>query len=336
MKILRVGFKNINSLKLEESISFTDAPLGDSGLFAIVGDTGSGKTTLLDAITLALYGKVARDAQATDLMSYGATDSYAETDFETVQGRFRSKWTIWRSRGKAEGKVQGPKRELSKWNEDKKEYEIVAEKIREVDEKVEAVSGLDYVRFTKSVLLSQGDFAAFLKSKENERSDLLERITGTEIYTQLSIAAFQKKREEEQKLSRLEMERDAQKLLDPEEAKALKSEVKNFEKEQKEIKRHLETKTAVLTAVREVEKLNFQKEKLAERKADLEREKSLAKTGFEKLELHRKLRPLAPELALFQENFEKKLNLETQLKRLKINKLEEEDRLGLLSQKIGN
>lgn len=334
MKILRVGFKNINSLNIEESIDFAATPLSDSGLFAIVGDTGSGKTTLLDAITLALYGKVAREAMPGDLMSYGTADSYAEVDFETLKGAFRSKWSIWRSRGKVDGKIQGPRRELSKWNDRKSEYEIIAEKISEVNSKVEEVSGLDYVRFTKSVLLSQGDFAAFLKSKENERSDLLERITGTEIYTALSMASFQKKREEEGKLSRLEMERDARKVLNPEEVKILKTEAKELGKEHARVKVELEAKKEILSAVLSVEKLNFRKEKLKERKAELEKEKNFAKVGFEKLELHRKLRPLAPELALFQESLSKKAALDIQLKQLEISRLDSESKVDFLTEKL--
>jgi exonuclease SbcC len=73
----------------------------------------------------------------------------------------------------------------------KQEFEIVAEKISDCKTYIEAVTGLDFGRFSRSVLLSQGDFAAFLKASERERSELLEQITGTAIYTQLSKAAYE-------------------------------------------------------------------------------------------------------------------------------------------------
>ena len=55
MKILTLRLKNLNALKGEWKIDFTQSPFIDNGLFAITGPTGAGKTTLLDAICLALY-----------------------------------------------------------------------------------------------------------------------------------------------------------------------------------------------------------------------------------------------------------------------------------------
>jgi exonuclease SbcC len=69
--------------------------------------------------------------------------------------------------------------------------EILAEKSAEMDRLIEERTGLDAQRFLRSVLLAQGQFAAFLKAKPNERAELLEKITGTEIYTELSKLAFE-------------------------------------------------------------------------------------------------------------------------------------------------
>ncbi len=221
MRITSIHIKNLNSLKSEVNIDFDKPPLGNTGLFAITGDTGAGKTTLLDAITLALYGKVPRNKDVKEVLSYGATECLAEVVFEHNANRYLAKWTLHRARGKVDGKIQGPKRELAIWDEENQVFDIIAEKINEVNEQVEQITKLDYQRFKRSVLLAQGDFAAFLQSDERERSDLLERITGTEIYSQISEAAYQREKLERSQLEQLDLQIKATALLTPEEVDAL-------------------------------------------------------------------------------------------------------------------
>ena len=60
MKLLKIAFKNINSLRGEHKIDFTKEPFLQNSLFAITGPTGSGKTTILDVISLALWNQVPR------------------------------------------------------------------------------------------------------------------------------------------------------------------------------------------------------------------------------------------------------------------------------------
>ena len=232
MKVLKIALKNLNSLKLETTIDFVGRPLGDVGLFAIVGDTGAGKTTILDALTLGLYGKIHRNKDENEVLSYGTTEGYAEVEFWAKENIYRSKWLVWRARGKLDGNIR-TKRELAKWHPKKKKFEIIAEKIREIDEKVEGISGLDYQRFCKSVLLSQGDFAAFLKADERDRSNLLERITGTEIYSQISIAAYQRHKLEQEKINDFKKELDALKILDKESLRELKKALEELQVEAK-------------------------------------------------------------------------------------------------------
>ncbi|GJM32000.1 MAG: hypothetical protein DHS20C18_10010 [Saprospiraceae bacterium] len=216
MKILKLTLQNLNSLRLEQEIDFLGPPLGDTGLFAITGDTGAGKTTILDAITLALYGKIHRNKDVKEVLSYGAVESLAEVEFKTGEGVFRAHWSLRRARQKIDGNFQPPNRLLSKASIIKGEevFKIVAEGQREVDKEIESITGLDFDRFSRSVLLSQGDFAAFLKANEKDRSDLLERITGTDIYSRLSRAAFERYKEEGALLDTLKKELEGLRLLD--------------------------------------------------------------------------------------------------------------------------
>lgn len=199
MKIHSISVYNINSLKGSSTIDFTQSPLSDCGLFAITGPTGAGKTTLLDAMTLALYGEVPRKADTESVMSHGCGECSAEVVFETAKGIYKAKWSARRARNKADGKFQGVDRELSDWPSG----ENIFTKIAEVNSRIQEITGLSKDQFLKSVLLAQGDFTAFLKAKPNERADILEKMTSTEEYRELSVRAFERKRKEEREMQRL-------------------------------------------------------------------------------------------------------------------------------------
>jgi DNA repair protein SbcC/Rad50 len=306
MRILSVGIKNLNSLKLETNISFDKPPIANSGLFAITGDTGAGKSTILDALTLGLYGRVHRNKDVKEVMSYGATDSYAEIEFSVKNEIYRAKWNIWRARGNAEGNILGPNRELAKWNSKKKEFEIIAEKIREVDESVEAITGLDYDRFSRSVVLSQGDFAAFLKAGEKERSDLLERITGTEIYSELSKAAFDRYKLEKDKLDDLQKSLENLQLLGKAELKELKQNQKDLSKEAKSQHSTINEFRTIIQWFEQIQKLETRKSKLELDFQKVEEEREAIQPDLDLLAAHQKTIP-------FQNRVEKISDLSAQI-----------------------
>ena len=193
MKILKIEFQNINSLKGSHKIDFTDAPFTSSSLFAITGPTGSGKSTILDVISLALFNHVPRLGKITknEILSKGAIltrnqkEAMAAVTFQCKNGVFRSQWSISTNR-----------------NDNLRDYEmeileeasgkILDVKKSDIPGKNEELIGLNYNQFIKSVLLAQGEFAQFLKAKKEERGELLEKITGTGIYRKLGIKAFEK------------------------------------------------------------------------------------------------------------------------------------------------
>lgn len=300
MKINKVIIENINSLKGINIIDFQEPPLGHTGLFAITGDTGAGKTTILDAITLALYGKVARNNSVKEVMSFGTSSCLAEVEFSHLGKLYRIKWTDWRSRGKMDGKLQGPKREMASWDEAKKTFVIIAEKIKEVDQAIESITGLDYDRFRRSVLLAQGDFAAFLEAKEGERGELLERITGTDIYSQLSKAAFQKAKIEKGALSEIDLQIKSLELLLPEEVNQLENEQASINKLAKEVELTIAQLQKQAQQYESFKILNQKVQQTQATLADLDKVQAQQQTDATRLETFEKLKPLAKPFDDFQ------------------------------------
>lgn len=305
MKITKVTLHNLNSLRLRFSIDFSAPPLATAGLFAITGDTGAGKTTLLDAITLGLYGRIHRNKDVKEVMSYGATESLAEVEFTTYKGLFRAKWSIWRAHRKENGEIKTPQRELAKWNAEKDVFEIIAEKKGEIDQQIEEITGLDFDRFCRSVLLSQGDFAAFLKSSEKERSDLLERITGAEIYSQLSIAAFERHKIEQQKLQELLATLSSLDIADEETALSWQSTLAAALPQSEQLKTRQELLRRQLQWLEQLNQLYSRKTALENDWNELQSAIETFKPQAAQLSLARKAQLLEPELTQLDELLQK-------------------------------
>ena len=194
MRIHTIRLANLNALTGTWEIDL-DHPAYSDNIYALTGPTGAGKTTILDAISLALYGRTPRLARigkaGNEIMSRHSGTCHAEITFSTRTGRYRSHWSQHRARRKAGGELQNPKHELA----DAESGELLAIGLKDVAAAIERLTGMDYQRFTRAMLLAQGDFAAFLRAAPDERAPLLEQITGTEIYSRISIAVHERLRD---------------------------------------------------------------------------------------------------------------------------------------------
>lgn len=209
MKILAIRGRNLASLEGEFEADFTSEPLLSAGIFAISGPTGAGKSTILDAMCLALFARTPRTDQAKEnnvklrdvneevlpqsdprfLLRRGTASGYAEVDFLALNGyRYRSRWSVGRARDKENGRLQSPRVTLH--NIDKEEEEQGTRS--ELQARVVELIGLTFEQFTRSVLLAQNDFSTFLKAEQGEKASLLEKLTGTELYSAISRTIFEK------------------------------------------------------------------------------------------------------------------------------------------------
>lgn len=234
MRILELRFKNLNSLYGEWVIDFTDPEYVSNGIFALTGPTGAGKSTILDAICLALYGATPRLGKITksrnEIMSRQTGECYAEVWFESQVGRFRCHWEQRRARKRADGKLQDQEHQIADADTGKP---IETQKSR-VAGVIEEKTGMDFERFTRSILLAQGNFDTFLKAAIEQKSKILEQITGTEIYSEISRRVHERQRDEREKLNLLQAEISGIAILMPEEEQAIRRDLEVKKKEETE------------------------------------------------------------------------------------------------------
>ena len=285
MRVLHVRFKNLNSLAGEWQIDLTHPAFVSDGIFAITGPTGAGKTTILDAICLALYGRTPRLNKVTksgnEIMSRQTGECFAEVTFETGTGRFRCHWSQRRAHNKSGGNLQAPKHEIANAVSD----EIIESKITTVASQIESATGMDFDRFTRSMLLAQGDFAAFLQAAPNDRAPILEQITGTEIYSEISIRVHERQYEEQEKLKLLQAEIAGIEILDAEQEEQVELELDTRRDEATELSGKIADIRKAIDWLIKIDALSKELANLADETARLNIEVEVFRPNLEKLNL---------------------------------------------------
>jgi exonuclease SbcC len=285
MRILQVRFRNLNSLVGDWEIDLTHPAFTADGIFAITGPTGAGKTTILDAICLALYGRTPRLNKVTksgnEIMSRQTGECFAEVAFESQAGRYLCHWSQHRARKKPDGELQPPKHEIS----DADSGQVLQTKILEVAKKIEKSTGMDFDRFTRSMLLAQGGFDTFLKADSGDRAPILEQITGTEIYSQISIRVHERRSEERNRLETLEAELEGMQLLSEEDERQLTTSLEQKTQQDVELNQQITQKNRAISWIEGIERLEEELKQLSQQKGDLQTRTDAFAPEQEKLNL---------------------------------------------------
>ena len=270
MKILAIRGRNLASLEGDFEIDFTVEPLLSAGIFAISGPTGAGKSTLLDTMCLALFARTPRTDQAKEnnvklqdvsneqlsqsdprfLLRRGTSSGFAEVDFMALNGhRYRTRWSVARARDKENGRLQNPR--LALYNLDKEEEEQGTRS--DLQARIIDLIGLTFEQFTRSVLLAQNDFSTFLKAEQGEKASLLEKLTGTELYSAISRQIFERNARAKEAFDLIQTRIQGIELLTDEEENDLRTRLAGTEKELQRVEKAKAEQQALQEAVRSIE-----------------------------------------------------------------------------------
>lgn len=273
MKILAIRGKNLASLEGEFVIDFTVEPLCSAGIFAITGSTGAGKSTLLDALCLALFDCTPRMNKAKEnnvsvmdvadrgiaqndsrsILRRGTVEGYSEVDFVALTGEvFRSRWTVRRSRGKVDGSLQKVEMTLTNLTSGVEQQGTKTELLSHISKLI----GLSFEQFNRSVLLAQGDFATFLKARQTDKAEILEKLTGTEIYSRISASIYERTKRAEGEYKLLQERIKGIELLTEEQLQQLSAEKEELQVRLSVSKKKEETLSGKLKWLEEEGRLN--------------------------------------------------------------------------------
>lgn len=235
MKILNLYFKNINSLEGENFIDFQKKPLLNAGIFAIIGPNGSGKSSILDVISLAFYGETFRfDRPSEHVITQHTTDSFAQVEFSLANKKFKSRWQIKRQNNHSSGELLEPTMLLFTLNGNNEE--LIAESLQTVSAKISDIIGMDFHNFSRSIMLAQGDFAAFLNALDNERMDILEKMNRGDIYEQHKQQLKTKKQQSQQTLEQIKNDLKTLPIMNKIEAETCEDDLISFQEQLDEYK----------------------------------------------------------------------------------------------------
>ncbi len=301
MKIIELQFKNINSLKGVHSISFEKVPLSNVSIFAIVGPTGSGKSTILDVITLALFNHIPRFGKITkneiskeaSVLTHHTKEAFASITYEIKGQRYRSTWTIKMNRNDKLNDY-----EMTFYNPDGSLEDL---KKSEVPAKNEEIIGLKYDQFVKAILLSQGEFAKFLKADKNERGTLLENLTGTSIYRKIGAKTYLKYKTVKETLDTEKLLLKENTALEAEQRKELETSLQSAIHEKASLDKELKTLNQLLNVKTDKNRIKESLVRKTQELSEITKETEAFKDNQSRLSIHHKLSHLQGPLATYSD-----------------------------------
>ncbi len=280
-------------------------------LFALTGPTGSGKSSLIDAIVFALYGSVPRIGQrdVAPIVSLGKLEARVRFQF-SLEG---TDYTVARVVRRTKTGASTAEARLER------DGEVLAGTADEVTETIGRLLGLGYDHFTKSVVLPQGQFAAFLHDRPADRQKLLRELLDLGVYEHMRDLAKQRKAAADAKAQVLQTQLEELASATPEATKvaeqkvsrlqALTKKVEAAEPELKELRDRIgvvsDTTTrarasiAQLQSVEVPEGIQALATRLTEAREAAEKageEATAAREHLEKVETTRKALPAATEI----------------------------------------
>ena len=330
MKILKLSIKNVNSLKGEFCIDFESF---DEGIFAITGATGAGKSTILDSICASMYARTPRLKNISELMSKHTGDFYCESEFEIEGKRYKSRFSQRRANAKSDGKLQNPKMILSDDSGN-----IIEESVKKVPKAIEKITGLDFDRFTKSIVLAQGNFDAFLKANSKEKAELLEKITSSKIYSLISKRVYELHKEEKVKIGSLLNSIENIEVLKEEEKEELKSKIKELKDKKENLLKSIESLQKEINEAQKIKDILSQIEALEKEEEEILKLEEENEKKFKTLKKALKANKVINEWERYKEKDKKFKNIakkiENFLKTDKISKERLEDILKEIKERI--
>ena len=259
MKLQKLIIHNIASIE-DAMIDFEAQPLVDSEVFLITGKTGAGKSTILDAICLALFANTPRlkgtvmegntkdeDKSITikdprQLMRRNTGEASVILTFTGSNNvHYEATWSVSRARNKVTGKLQSKSWQLKNLNTD-----YTYSKDKEIESEIKAAIGLDFNQFCRTTMLAQGEFTRFLNSKDEDKADILEKITGVDIYSKVGKKIFEITGQKEKLWKEAQQKVEGTRTLSKEEVANKKEEMATFDNQYESVKAAGDTDKAKL------------------------------------------------------------------------------------------
>ena len=288
MILQQLQIHNIASIE-DATIDFEAQPLADSEVFLITGKTGAGKSTLLDAICLALYASTPRlentsmqgemrdnekDIKIKDpvqLMRRNTGEAFVRLTFTGSNGvHYEAQWSVARARNKVTGKIQN-----KKWALRNLDTDFTYTKDKEIREEIALAIGLDFKQFCRTTLLAQGEFTRFLNSKDDEKAEILEKITGVDAYSRIGAKIFEQTVEKKKIWEDSQQKIEGIQILNDEEIAQKSNQLQQLDEQSQQIKNTLEKEQKKLRWLQREQDFRQRKEQAKE---DLAHVKSIAES----------------------------------------------------------